>query len=271
MVSKISTKSSSRRSDPIGVFDSGIGGLSVLRELERLMPHERFIFFADQAHVPYGGKTATQLKRYTSSITRFLVAKRCKIVVVACNTGTVYAIEHLRKTFRVPFVGTVPAIKPAARMSATGTVAILSTPATAVSPALKALVHRHAADARVLRVGCPGLEEMVERGITSGPEMDVALRRHLGRAMRAGADVIVLGCTHYPFLKRSIRRISGSRTLDSGTAIARRTRDVLAAADLLRISGKGGSLFYTNGSPAAFSRVAGKLLHRPAPSRAISV
>lgn len=244
------------------MFDSGVGGLSVLRELQRLLPHERFVFFADQRHVPYGGKSARQLRAYTSAITRFLLSQRCKLIVVACNTGTVYAIDHLRRSFAVPFVGTVPAIKPAAARSASKVVAILSTPATAVSPALRALVRAHAAGVRVLRIGCPGLEELVEDGITSGAAVERVIRRRLAPALRAGMDVIVLGCTHYPFLARQIRRLSGARVIDSGRAIARRTRSVLADAGLLRRSGRGGIRYYTNGSAARFSRVAGSLLRR---------
>jgi len=253
------------------VFDSGIGGLSVLRELRRLMPAERFVFLADQKHVPYGGKTAPQLRRYTAAITRFLLKHRCKMIVVACNTGTVYTIEYLRKHFSVPFVGTVPAIKPAAALSKTKVVAILSTPATAVSPALRRLVNDHARDARVLRIGCPGLEEMVERGITSGPLADAALRKHLAPVIAARADVIVLGCTHYPFMRQRIRALSGAITVDSGAAIARRTKSLLQLSGLLRRTGRGSTQYFTNGSPAEFSRVAGKLLRTSVKARSARV
>ncbi len=262
MIPKPHIKSTPRPSDPIGVFDSGIGGLSVLRELQRLMPRERFVFFADQKHVPYGAKTAAQLKRYTGNIARFLLARRCKIIVVACNTGTVYAIGHLRRSFPVPFIGTVPAIKPAALMSKTGVVGIMSTPATAVSPALRLLVRTHTNGMRVIRVGCPGLEDLVESGTVSGPIVTEAIRRHLQPLITARADVIVLGCTHYPFLVRTIRRLSGAQTIDSGRAIARRTRSVLADAGLLRTRGVGHSVYFTNDSPEAFSRVASLLLKR---------
>jgi glutamate racemase len=226
------------------------------------MPHEQFVFFADQKHVPYGAKTSAQLKRYASDITLFLLAHRCKAIVVACNTGTVYAIEHLRRSFAVPFIGTVPAIKPAALMSRTGVVGIISTPATAVSPALRLLARTHANGTRVIRVGCPGLEDLVESGIVSGPVVTEAVRRHLLPLVAARADVVVLGCTHYPFLVRTIRRLSGARTIDSGRAIAQRTRSVLAGAGLLRSRGRGRSLFFTNGSPREFSRVASLLLKR---------
>lgn len=243
----------------------------MLRELRKLMPHERFIFVADQRHVPYGGKTAAQLRRFTGSITRFLLGRGCKIVVVACNTGTVYAIEHLRRTFTVPFVGTVPAIKPAIAMSKTKTVAILSTPATAVSPALKQLVKEHARGAHVLRIGCVGLEEMVERGVVSGPHTDAALRKHLAPAVRSRADVIVLGCTHYPFMRRRIAALSGARVIDSGKAIARRTQSLLMNSDILNTSGRGSVEYFTNGSPANFSRVASKLLRTRVKSRSADV
>jgi glutamate racemase len=225
------------------------------------------VFVADQRHVPYGEKTSSQLRRYTSAITRFLLTHRCKAVVVACNTGTVYAIEHLRASFAVPFVGTVPAIKPAAARSRSRVVAILSTPATAASPALKKLVRDHAADVRVLRIGCPGLEELVEHGTVSGDELDRALRNHLKPALRAGADVIVLGCTHYPFFGRRIASLSHATVIDSGRAIARQTARVLAQAGLLRQRGVGNVRWYTNGSPAAFARVASKLLGAPVRAR----
>jgi len=271
MIPKLATKSrtpnapSSR--DPIGVFDSGIGGLSVLRELCRLMPRERFIFFADQRNVPYGNKTAPQLQRYASAITKFLIARRCKIVVVACNTGTVYAIKYLRRTFPIPFVGTVPAIKPATLLSKNKVVSIMSTPATAISPALKNLIKKHARTTRVLRIGCAGLEEMVEQGIVSGPLLDTALRKHLAPILRAKADVIVLGCTHYPFLRRRISALSGAKVIDSGYALARHTKAILKASGFLNNFDTGTTQFYTNGVPKNFSRVAHKLLRRVVRSR----
>lgn len=269
MVPKPATKATPRSSDPIGVFDSGIGGLSVLRELCRLMPHERFVFYADQKHVPYGAKTAAQLKRYAGSIARFLLARRCKAIVVACNTGTVYAIGHLRRSFSVPCIGTVPAIKPAILMSKIGVVGIMSTPATAVSPALRLLVQRHANGARVIRIGCPGLEDLVESGTVSGPVVTDAVRNHLKPLIAAKTDVIVLGCTHYPFLVRAIRKISGARTIDSGRAVARRTRSVLTQAGLLRARGIGRCVYFTNGSPQKFSRVASLLLKRKIKAQAV--
>jgi len=234
--------------------------LSVLRELRRLLPQERFIFLADQAHVPYGGKTGPQLIRLTSDITRFLLRRGCKVIVVACNTATCYAIAALRRKFAVPFVGTVPAVKPACALTDSGVIGVISTPATARSIALRNLVREHAGGVRVLRVGCPGLEELVERGGIDDPSARALLVQYLRPIRVAGADVLVLGCTHYPFLKRVIRRVGGMPTVDSGRALARQTRRILASSGLLASRNSGRTVFFTTGSPASFSRIATKLL-----------
>lgn len=260
MIAKPSVKSRPRRTDPIGVFDSGIGGLSVLVHLRRILPRERFIFLADQTHVPYGAKSPRQLRSLTSRISRFLLARRAKLIVVACNTATCYAIGHLRASFNVPFVGTVPAVKPACRLTRSGTVAVISTPATAASPALRELVRQFGHGCRVLRIGCPGLEEAVERGALDHPKTNALLKRYLAKARRSGADVLVLGCTHYPFLKGRIRELFPVRTLDSGVAIARRTRFLLSARGLARGSGRGSVAYFTTGDARSFSHVASSLL-----------
>ena len=257
--------------DPIGVFDSGVGGLSTLRQLRRLMPNERFVFLADQSHVPYGGKTGPQLCALSERVARFLIRRRCKAIVVACNTATCYAIGHLRRTFSVPFIGTVPAIKPACALSSAGVVGILSTPATARSAALRDLVRRFAGGTRVLRVGCPGLEEQVETGGIDDPRTMELISRYIRPLTAAGADLIVLGCTHYPFLRTRIERISGIRTIDGNRAIARRARDVLAGLDLMSPSGTGALACFTTGSVAAFDRVASRLLRVPIRSRAARI
>lgn len=252
-----------KSSDPIGVFDSGIGGLSTLSQLRRLLPRERFVFLADQAHVPYGAKTGPQLCALADRITRFLLKHRCKAVVIACNTATCYAIDHLRRRYPLPFIGTVPAIKPACTMSRSGVVGILSTPATARSAALRSLVRRHGNGNRVLRVGCPGLEEQVERGGIDHPRTDELIARYVQPLRTAGADLIVLGCTHYPFLRSRIERISGIRTIDGNRAIARRARDVLAGLDLLSAARRGSLRCFTTGNAPDFDRVASRLLRRP--------
>ncbi|HXV26640.1 MAG TPA: glutamate racemase [Candidatus Paceibacterota bacterium] len=256
-----------RAADPIGVFDSGMGGLSILSHLRKQLPRERFIFLADQSHVPYGAKTGAQLTTLTSRITRFLLARRAKLIVVACNTATCYAIGHLRARFSVPFIGTVPAVKPACEESRSRTVAVLSTPATARSAALRDLVNKFADHCTVLRIGCPGLEEAVEHGRLEAPGTLRLLERYAARARRAGADRIVLGCTHYPFLKTHIRRITGARTVDSGAAVARQTRNVLTGTGFRRRTGSGSVAYWTTGDARDFSRVASALLRRRVSAR----
>jgi glutamate racemase len=181
-------------------------------------------------------------------------------VVVACNTATCYAIAHLRATFTVPFIGTVPAVKPACALTRRGVVGIISTPATARSPALAALIREHGRGVRVIRRGCPGLEELVESGGINGSAVSGALRKHLAPLIRAKVDVLVLGCTHYPFLAPSMRSIAPVRTVDSGRAIARRTKAVLVASGSARTAGNGGVSFFTTGSAKRFSAVASVLL-----------
>lgn len=267
MIPKPSAKSRPRASDPIGIFDSGVGGLSVLRELRRILPRERFVFLADQSHVPYGAKTGAQLESLTSRITRFLLSRRCKLVVVACNTATCYAIDHLRSRFATPFIGTVPAIKPAAATTRTGVIGSISTPATARSPALRKLIREYAKGVKTVVVGCPGLEELVESGVVDDPRATELLKKYLKPIISAGADTVVLGCTHYPFLKPMINRLTSLRTVDSGRAVARRTRVVLDRLGLRSPRRRGADAFYTTGDAREFSSVASALLDRPVRSQ----
>ena len=247
---------------PIGVFDSGVGGLSVLREIKRLLPRENYIFVADQINIPYGGKTRSQLRLLTERITRFLVKKGAKMIVIACNTATCYAIEFLRRKFPSNiFVGTVPAIKPAARLSLNKTIVVLSTPATARSFYLKNLIRDNAAGIKVVNIGCPNLENLVEEGRINSPEIKILVTRYLKKAAPFRPDYIVLGCTHFPFLKGAIRESSPFRanTIDSGRAIARRVKNLLNTAGLEN-GRKASTVYYTTGNPKRFSEVASRLL-----------
>ncbi len=247
---------------PIGLFDSGVGGLSVLREVKKLLPRENYIFIADQKNIPYGGKTPAQIRLLTSRIVKYLIGKRVKMIVVACNTATCHAIEFLRKKYpSVTFVGTVPAIKPAARLSRNKSITILSTPATARSSYLKNLIRQNAAGAKIANIGCAELENLVEEGQINSPEIKALIKKYLQKAARFKPDYIVLGCTHYPFLKTTIKRLCPLRTklIDSGQAIARR------AKDLLRTSGiengrKASVVYFTTGNPGKFSEAASRLL-----------
>ena len=251
---------------PIGVFDSGVGGLSIWRAIRKLLPQESMAFFADSGHVPYGEKPTEELEDLTGRITRFLLSKDSKIIVVACNTATVHTIAYLREAFPdVPFVGVVPVVKTLARQTRTGTIAVLSTPATSESPYLAALIREFAADKNVINIGCDGLENMVESGEIRTRATVSLLERHLAPVKGSGADVVGLGCTHYPFLRARIKRMLGSdvRLYDPSRPVARRVRQVLAERDALAANPSPSHTFYTTGDVEIFGRVATKLLRIP--------
>ncbi len=232
------------RAAPIGVFDSGVGGLSVLRELRRLLPHEDVVYVADHAYVPYGRRDANEIVARSEAIAGHLIAAGAKLVVVACNTATVSAIAHLRARFDAPFVGTEPAVKPAAATSATGVVGVLATLATLGGGAFQRLVETHAADVRVLTVPARGLVERIEAGDLDGPETRALVAEHLAPLVAAGIDRLVLGSTHFPFLRDVIADVVGADVLlvESGPAIARQSEAMLAERGLLRPAGRAGTL-----------------------------
>jgi len=251
---------------PIGVFDSGVGGLSIWRAVRRLLPQESMLFFADSGHVPYGEKSTAELHDLTRRITRFLIGQHCKLVVVACNTATVHAIAHLREAFPdVPFVGVVPVVKTLASRTRTGTIAVLSTPATSNSPYLAGLIQEFAPDKQVINVGCDGLENAVEAGTLRGRSTTALLERHLAPVLGSSADVVGLGCTHYPFLRARIKRMLGPRVrlFDPSRPVARRVRQVLEERAALGANDPPDYRFYTTGDPQLFARVATTLLRRP--------
>ncbi|MGQ0529123.1 MAG: glutamate racemase [Panacagrimonas sp.] len=221
---------------PIGVFDSGVGGLSVLKDLRRLLPAEHFIYYADSAHCPYGGQPESAIQARAVAITEDLLAAGAKLIVVACNTATIAAVEHLRSTYPVPFVGMEPAVKPACALTRSGVVGVLATGAALAGEKFHRLLAQHAQGVRVITQPCPGLVECVEAGDLDGPRVTELLRRYLEPLKAAGADVLVLGCTHYPFLRPLIQRLAGPQVhlLDTGEAVARQTRRVLERDGLLR-------------------------------------
>lgn len=251
---------------PIGVFDSGVGGLSIWRALHKLLPQESLIFLADSGHVPYGEKSSDELRHLTERISRFLLKRDVKMIVVACNTATVHAIDHLRETFpHAPFVGVVPVVKTLARRTRTGTIAVLSTPATSESAYLAGLLRQFASDKQVVNVGCDGLENMVEEGEVRTRRTTALLERHLAPVRGSEADVVGLGCTHYPFLRHRIKRLLGHgvRVYDPSRPVARRVRNLLRETDALARNQNPTCLFYTTGDVQLFGRVASKLLRMP--------
>ncbi|GGL67478.1 glutamate racemase [Deinococcus aerolatus] len=225
------------RAAPIGVFDSGVGGLSVLAELRRALPHEDFVYLGDTAHLPYGARPGEEIRELTGRAVADLHARGVGAVVVACNTASAYSLEHLRARFEMPIIGLVPALKPAVAATRTGVVGVLATPGTLRGTLLQDVIHTFAepAGVRVLTAVSAELVPLVEAGQADGEQTRAVLREVLAPLVEAGADQLVLGCTHYPFLAGSIRAEFGDTfaLLDSGAAVARHTRNVLHHAGLL--------------------------------------
>jgi glutamate racemase len=222
-------------SSPLGIFDSGIGGLSVWREIARQLPHEDTLYFADQIHIPYGPRTLVEIRSFSKAMTRFLLDRNCKLIVVACNTASAAALKHLRATFpEVPFVGMEPAVKPAAELTRTGVVGVLATPATFQGELFASVVERFANGVKLINQVCPGLVEQIETGQLDTPATLAMLDRFLAPIRSGGADTIVLGCTHYPFVIEAIRQLApGVNVIDPAPAIARQVDRVLSERGLL--------------------------------------
>jgi glutamate racemase len=219
----------------IGIFDSGVGGLSVLREIRKQLPDEPVIFLADQAHVPYGSRTLEEVREFSVAITRHLLAQGARLIVVACNTASAAALHHLRQTFpEVPFVGMEPAVKPAAEHSHSRVVGVLATPATFQGALYASVVERFAQDVTLLQHTLPGLVQQIESGELDSPETRRILEDALLPMLRKGIDTVVLGCTHYPFVIPLIEDIVGPgvRVIDPAPAVARQTARLLAANGL---------------------------------------
>jgi|SRR3990167_9846113 len=248
-----------QKNNKIGLFDSGVGGLSVFQEVKKLLPDKEYIFLADQAHVPYGRKTQKELRDLSTRIVKFLLMSDIGILVVACNTATCYALDYLRQKFEIPIVGVVPAIKPAAKLTKNNKIAVMSTPATAKSTYLKNLAKKFAQNKEIMLLGCKGLEDAVET--LDRKTIKTLLDKYTKDVRDFGADTIVLGCTHYPFLKAQIKLRVGSeiQILDSGRAIAKRTREILKKTDG-KTKSRANATFYTTGNPQKFSQVASQLL-----------
>lgn len=226
-------------SSPIGIMDSGAGGLSVLQHIRRTLPNESLIYVADSAHIPYGDKTPAFVRERVNAIADTLVAMGVKALVVACNTATAAAVESLRERLQLPVVGMEPGIKPAVQDSRSGVVGILATEGMVRSRRMASLVERFAADREVVIQACPGLVEQVERQALETPETVRLLQRYLKPLLERGADTLVLGCTHYPFLRNSIERLVGPgvRVIDTGEAVARRLQQLLQEHGLQNTSG----------------------------------
>jgi glutamate racemase len=220
---------------PIGVFDSGVGGLAVLHEIRRELPGEDLLYVADSGHAPYGDKSAQVIEARSIAIAEFLVSQQAKAIVVACNTATGVAIKALRARFPLPIIAMEPAVKPAAAHTRSGVIGVLATSRTIDSDNFAKLHERFGAEVKILMQACPGLVEQVEAGNLSGDETRALLERYIRPLLAQQADTLVLGCTHYPFLAPLIREIAGTAVtvIDPSAAIARELRRRLTNAGLL--------------------------------------
>jgi glutamate racemase len=217
---------------PLGIFDSGVGGLSVLRAIRQELPAESVLYFADQGHVPYGSRSLGEVRAFSEEISRFLLDLDAKLIVVACNTASAAALHHLRRTFPdVPFVGMEPAVKPAAEHTQTGMVGVLATPATFQGALYASVVERFANGVTLLQDTCPGLVAQIETGNLDAPETRAILETALLPMLAKGIDTVVLGCTHYPFVIPLIQKIVGAkvRVIDPAPAVARQVGRLLEA------------------------------------------
>lgn len=207
----------------IGVFDSGVGGLSVLRHIRQVLPNERLIYVADSGHVPYGDKPAPYIEQRSLALTRFLIEQGADAIVIACNTATAAAAATLRSQFNIPIVGMEPAVKPAVAATKSGVIGVLATVGTLASARFAALLERYAGEAEIITQGCPGLVEQVERGKLSGAKTRELIARYTTPLLARGADTLILGCTHYPFLVPLITEVVGPDIVlvDTGAAVAR--------------------------------------------------
>jgi glutamate racemase len=264
---------SPKASAPIGIFDSGVGGLSVFRELQRQIPNERLIYLADQAHVPYGTRSLDEVRAYSEGITRYFLSMGAKLIVVACNTASAAGLHYLRQTFPgVPFVGMEPAVKPAAEHTQSGVVGVLATPTTFQGALYASVVERFANGVRVLQYTCPGLVAQIEEGRLDLSETHTILERALSPMLAQGVDTIVLGCTHYPFVIPQIQEIAGSgvRVIDPAPAIARQTRRLLEQDGQLHVNTHTDpARFLTTRNPASLQAMLSKLLNLDAKVEAV--
>ncbi len=245
---------------PIGVFDSGVGGLSVLTEIHHLLPNETTVYVADQALMPYGSKTKKELLERAEKIIKFFTNKNVKAVVIACNTATVMTIEEMRREFNLPILGVVPVIKTVSEATKTGVIAVFATPATSKSEYLEDLIKKFASNKTVLTIGETHLEDLIEEGKRDSEEVTGILNDELKPLLGKNVDAIALGCTHYPFVKSQIQKIVGKNVLvaDSGGAVARRLKKVLENEKLLS-ERKNNDKYYTTGERQRFENVANRL------------
>lgn len=260
-----------KTNQPIGIFDSGVGGLSIWKEVSQLLPNESTIYLADSNHAPYGALSREQIIELSVNNTDFLISKQCKLIVVACNTATTNAIAVLRKNYRLPFIGIEPATKPAVINTKTGKIGILATKGTLVSELFSNTSEKYRGNVTIIETIGEGLVPIIESGDLHAAKP--LLEKYLLPMVRQGVDSIVLGCTHYPFLIPVIREFipPGINIIDSGKAVAEQTKNILINNGLNNESGQvGTSVFYTNGDEQVLNSFLNGITEKPTSIQSIS-
>ena len=243
----------------IGVFDSGVGGLSVLQHIRQTLPDERLIYVADSGHVPYGGKSPAYIEARSLAITRFLISQGAEAIVIACNTATAAAAHTLRVKFnKMPILGMEPAVKPAVSVTQSRVVGVLATVGTLESARFAALLEKYGGwRFKIVTQGCPGLVEQVERGELHSARTRELIERYTAPLLQKGADTLILGCTHYPFLAPLIREVVGEHItlIDTGAAVARHLMHRVKTELPPRVVGSGSEEFFTSGNVEEASHI----------------
>jgi glutamate racemase len=255
-----------KKTAPIGVFDSGLGGLTVFKALARRMPEEGLLYFGDTAHVPYGSKSPEAIARFSTAVARFLGKKGIKALVVACNTSSAWALPAIRKAVKVPVIGVIePGARAALAVSKGRRIGIIGTEATVKSGAYPAAIKKQA-KARTESQACPLFVPFVEEGWWTGPVIEAVARRYAGPLKKAKVDTLILGCTHYPYLKPVLARVMGPkvRLIDSAEETAAETARVLAKLDLRAPRGRRGARrYFASDAPERFGRLGTRMLGTP--------
>jgi glutamate racemase len=257
----------------IGIFDSGVGGLSVWKQIDKLLPNQDSIYIADQKHFPYGNKSDSQILKRSEKITEFLLRSGASLIVIACNTATVTSIKHLRNKYKIPFVGVEPAVKPAAKLSINKEIFILGTEKTVNSKRQKDLMRSHATDINIRLTSSPEFVRLVETGeIKSNSAIKQVKKFFLDNPLEK-ADVLVLGCTHYPFLKEIIREATHGKIkiIEPSNAVAKQIKVLKGQAGKRGLSRIGIHRMYTTGDPDKFQNVVEKLLKKSIKVKKISI
>lgn len=235
---------------PVGIFDSGVGGISVLAEIARKLPYENLIYFGDSGNAPYGTKSVNQVKALSYNVANNLLERGIKALVVACNTATSAAINDLRRDLEIPVVGMEPAVKPAIEAAKEGEVVVMATPLTLKETKFKSLVNKYLAIKEIKPLPCPGLVELIEKGIIEGEEIDNYFTNLFFNIDFSKVAYVVLGCTHYPFVKKEIAKFAGVgvEIIDGNFGTAKRLKDILEKSDLINMSNeKPTRVFLTSG------------------------